>query len=182
MQENTIRSETVFAGKLLRLEVVDVELEDGTRSVREVVRHPGAAAVIARVGHDRYLFVRQYRKPVEQVMVEVIAGTLDNADESPEDCARREVEEETGHHVDSLERLGVIYPSPGYVDERIDVFRADLSRGNTDRSADLDERIDPVELTREAIIHMIRSGEITDAKTLAVWTLHESATESESPG
>ena len=172
MQEKTLQSTMVFQGRLIHLEVMDVALEDGTRAVREVVRHPGAVAVLARTREERYLLVRQYRKPLERVMEEVIAGTL-HPGEPPETCARREVEEETGHCVEQIERLGVIYPSPGYLDEEITVFRAEVAPAPTRHTPDPDERVEPVERAGEDVERMIRDGEITDAKTLAVWCLHQ---------
>ena len=156
---------------MLRLEVIEVELEDGTRSQREIIRHPGAVAVLAHTAKGQCLLVRQYRKAVEEEMEEVIAGTLDPG-EDPEACARREVEEETGHRVGRIERLGVIYPSPGYLDEKITVFRADVSPCMDPASADLDERVEAVTRDEQEIESAIASGAIRDAKTLAAWSLH----------
>jgi len=172
MKEKTIHSKTAFTGKLLRLEVQEVELEDGTRSVREIVRHSGAAAVLAMLDEDRFLLVKQFRKAIEAYSTEIIAGTLDPG-EDPETCARREVEEETGHRVARMERLGEVIPSPGYLDERITVFRAVVFPADTELSTDEDERVDPTEVTRAELIEMLKTGEITDAKTLAAWGLHE---------
>lgn len=170
MIESTIHTTTAFQGRLIRLEVLDVELEDGTRTTREIVRHPGAVAVVAQLPDDRLLFVRQYRKPVEQFMIEVIAGTLDPG-EDPAACARREVEEETGHRALELHRLGSIFPSPGYVDEEIHVFAARVEPADTARGPDEDERVEPVVLTVEAFRRKVRENEIRDAKTLAAWHL-----------
>jgi len=172
MKEKTIHSKTAFTGRLLRLEVQDVELEDGTRSVREIVRHPGAAAVLALLDEDRFLLVKQFRKAVEAYSTEIIAGTLDPGEDA-ETCARREVEEETGHRILEMERLGEIIPSPGYLDERITVFRATVGPVNSSLSMDEDEHVEPTVVTRSEFVEMVKSGEITDAKTLAAWGLHQ---------
>ena len=172
MREKTIHTKTEFSGKLLRLEVQKVELEDGTRATREIVRHPGAAAVLALLADDQFLLVRQYRKAVEAYSVEIIAGSLDPG-EDPESCARREVEEETAHRVTRLERLGEVVPSPGFLDERIALFRAVVEPADTDLSMDEDERVECLEVERGELTGMIRRGDITDSKTLAAWSLHQ---------
>lgn len=171
MREITVQSETVFEGRLFRVEVADVRLEDGTPAQREIVRHPGAVAAVARLPDGRFVFVRQYRKPVEDHMLEIIAGTIDPG-ESDETCARREVAEESGCEVRSLRRLGRIYPSPGYVDEGITVFFAEVSEDGPGAEGDEDERIEMVILSREAFEEEIRSDRIRDAKTLAAWMLY----------
>lgn len=171
MKEKTIHSDLIFAGQLIRLEVLDVELEDGTRTLREVVRHPGAVAVLACRDDGTLVLVRQYRKAVERYMLEVIAGTLHEG-EDPAVCARREVEEETGYRVRELRPLGDIYPSPGYVDERIVTFFAVVEPGDGTREQDHDERVEAVELSRNKMAKVILDGGMTDAKSLAVWTLY----------
>jgi ADP-ribose pyrophosphatase len=175
MKERTLKTTDAFRGKLIRVEVLEVELEDGTRSVREIVRHPGAVAVVVRRRDGRFVFVRQFRKPVEDHLLEVVAGTLDHG-ESPERCARREVAEETRHRVDSLTPLGGLYPSPGYVAERIEAFAAEADEdpgGRHGHVADPDERVETVVLERCEVERMIRAGRIRDAKTLAAWMLYE---------
>jgi len=90
MKEKTIKSRTVFKGRLLKIDVLDVEVEPGRRSIREIVRHPGAAVVLARRPDGMFIFVRQFRKPAEKIILEVVAGGLEKA-ESPVACARRDV-------------------------------------------------------------------------------------------
>lgn len=171
MKEKTIHSDVIYSGQLIRLEVLDVELEDGTRTIREIVRHPGAVAVMARREDGVFVLVRQYRKAVERYMTEVIAGTLHKG-EDPAECARREVEEETGYRVQTLRQLGDIYPSPGYVDERIVVYAAVVAHGDGTGQQDHDERVETVELRRDDLVRLIGNGEIMDAKSLAVWALY----------
>ncbi|HOO89165.1 MAG TPA: NUDIX hydrolase, partial [Synergistales bacterium] len=166
--EKTIKTKRVFAGRLLKCDVVSVALEKGKKSVREVVRHPGAAAALCRTVDGRFVFVKQFRKAVEKQVLEIVAGTLEPG-ENPSACARREVREETGYRVSALKKLGVVYPSPGYSDERLHVYLADLrkTRGETDH--DHDERIKTVHISRAGVEKKIASGSISDAKTLAAW-------------
>jgi len=171
MAETTRRRQRVFSGRLLGLEVLDVQLEDGTLAVREIVRHPGASVVLGRLPDQSFVFVRQYRKPLEQEVLEAVAGGLE-AGETPEACARREMLEETGHAVASLRKLGVIFPAPGYTDERLHVYYADLEAGQKAAAADDDERLDVVYIGADGVEDRIRSGEIGDAKTLAAWLLY----------
>ena len=170
MHEKTIETTPIFKGRILKLEVLDVELEDGTRTTREVIRHGGAVAAVARRDPDQFIFVRQFRKPVEGYITEVVAGTL-NPGEDPDACLRREIEEEIGHHTQRLYRLGYIYPSPGYMDEKIHIYLADVIPGETLHSQDPDERVESVTLSRDHFEGMIRNGEIHDAKTLSAWHL-----------
>lgn len=173
MHERTLQTRRVFDGRLLHIDIVDIELADGTRAVREIVRHPGAAVVLPRTADGRFVLVRQFRKPADAEILEAVAGTLD-AGEDPASCARRELAEETGYHAASLEALGNAYPAPGYTDERLSFFFAEAHEEATTVSPDDDERIEVVHLTAEAIDRMVGAGEIQDAKTLAIWLLFKS--------
>jgi len=171
MSEKTLSSETVFEGRLLKVERLEVELASGKKSVREIVRHPGAAAVLARAPDGRFVFVRQFRKPLERELVETVAGTMEEG-EPPADCAARELREETGCKADRLVKLGVIFPAPGYTDERLHVYHADLNKDRTELRTDEDESIEIVLLDEDKVDEMISNGEIGDAKTLAAWLLY----------
>jgi len=172
MYERTLHSERVYDGRVVKLDVLEVELEDGTRAVREVIRHRGATAILPQLPDGRFVLVRQYRKAGDDDFIEVVAGVYDG-DESPESCARRELAEETGYRAKELVFLGSIRPSPGYTEEKIELFFARLEgdRGMTD--PDDDERIDLMYRSREEVLNMIRRHEIVDAKTLATWLLYE---------
>lgn len=175
--ERTLASRLAFSGRILKVEVLDVELEPGVRAVREVIRHPGAAAVIAECPDKRFALVRQYRKPAEQALLEIVAGGLE-PDESPETCARREVLEETGHEVLTLRRLGSIYPTPGYNSELIHLFHANVSaHREVHHKGDHDERIGVEYVARDEMQALIRNGGIVDAKTLSAWLLFTLAQE-----
>ncbi|MBI9019995.1 MAG: NUDIX hydrolase [Verrucomicrobia bacterium] len=169
MYEKTIGSKTVFEGRIMRIEVLDVELPDGRTSTREIVRHGPAVAVIARRRDGRFVFTRQFRKPIERICFEVMAGNVDPG-EASEAAAVRELKEETGYEPDSIHFLSSIYPSMGYCDERIDIFYAEVHEpGETD--FDHDENIETVLVTEEEMDERIRAGQVQDAKTLAAWAL-----------
>jgi ADP-ribose pyrophosphatase len=172
MKERTIRTERAFDGRLLKVDVVEVDLGSGRTGRRELIRHPGAIAVLARVPDGRYVFVRQFRKAVEADFLEVVAGTLDPG-EDREACVARELREETGHQALEIVSLGSVVPTPGYCDEAIHVFyaRADAEPGEQD--PDEDEALDVVYLTGEEVEAVIRDGTLRDAKSLATWLLYD---------
>ena len=146
----------------------ELELPEGTRVTLELVRHPGAAAVVPFVDAERILMIRQYRFAVGGVIWEVPAGKLDPG-EAPEACAARELEEETGYRAGRIERTGEILTTPGFTDERIWLFCAwELEAGRAAREpAELIELCE-VELSRA--LEMIQRGEIVDAKSIvALW-------------
>ena len=170
MTEKTLATKTVFQGRALRIEVLDVELPGGRRSTREVVRHPGAVVVLAERSDGRFVLVRQYRAAIAEMLLEMVAGGLEPG-EQPEFAARREMEEETGYVVESLRPLGVIVPCPGYSAERLHCFhvRVGLQPGAT--RPDFDEQVAAAVMTRAEIDAAIATGELKDAKSIAIWHL-----------
>ena len=169
MYEKTISTKTVFEGRILDVDVLEVELEDGRRSVREIVRHGVAVAIIPQLPDGRFVFIRQFRKAMERVCFEVVAGNCDPGEE-PAVSAARELKEETGYVSQSMELLGPIFPSVGYCTERIDIFFATVSeQGAT--FFDEDESIETIILSESEMDEMIRTNQIADAKTLAAWML-----------
>lgn len=172
--EKTLRAEIRYVGKIVSVEVQDVELETGQVAIREIVRHRGAVAVLPRRPDGRFLFVRQFRKPAEQMLLEVVAGVLE-LDEDPADAARRELREETGYEAATLRPLGEVYPSPGYIDERIRIFAAEVGERPGERALDHDERVEVVDLAGSEFEQLVRRGQVVDGKTLAVWTLYRAS-------
>ncbi len=171
MYEKTISRKTVFEGLILNVEVLDVELEDGRITKREIVQHGMAVAIIAQRPDGQFIFIRQFRKAMERICFEVVAGNCDPGEEAVVSAAR-ELQEETGYTAPSLELLGPIFPSVGYCTERIDIFFAEVNeQGAT--AFDEDENIETVCLTEAELDEMIRTNQIADAKTLAAWMLYK---------
>lgn len=162
--EKQIQSKRIYDGKVLKLDVDTVMLENGKTAEREIIRHKGAAAVLAVDEHDEFYLVRQFRYPYAKEMLEIPAGKLDDG-ETPEECAKRELLEETGLTANKWEYVGGFCPSPGYTDEIVHVFIArELSLGVS--NPDEDEFLDVEKYNIIKIDKMIDSGEITDAKTV----------------
>lgn len=163
--EETLESEQVFDGRLLKVYRDRVRLPDGVVAVREYIRHPGAVVAIAVLDNGKLLFERQYRHPLRQVFLELPAGKIDPA-EHPLDTARRELLEETGYKANFWRHLGTLHPAIGYADEHIEIFWA---QGLSYVGAALDhgEILDIVELSLADALLAVRDGEITDGKTIA---------------
>lgn len=171
MNEKTLTSETAFTGSLVSVDVLQVELETGQKARRELVRHPGAVCVLLRAPDGRIVLVRQFRIGAQKEMLEVVAGIL-NPGEDPDEAARREVREETGFSLKRLVRMGNLYPTPGYVTERIVCYYGEAGEQGA-RQLDADERVE-VELLEESVFRsQVRRGGIEDAKTLAAWALYQ---------
>ena len=168
--ESKVDGEAVFDGKLLHVRRDTVRLADGTLATREYVIHPGAALVVPVLPDGRLVVERQYRYPLDRVMIEFPAGKLDPG-ETPLDTARRELREETGYLAASWERLGQVHPVVSYSTEAIEFF---LARGLTHVGARLDagEFLDIEPMSVAAMHDAIDRGEITDAKTVAAFLLY----------
>ena len=175
MTEKTLSTRTVFQGRALRLDVLDIELPGGRRSTREIIRHPGAVVVVAERPDGRFVLVRQYRTAIGEVLLEMVAGGLEPG-ENPEVAARRELEEESGYVVESIRSLGMIVPCPGYSAERLHLFHAQVGLQPGATRPDFDEQLAPVILTRAEIDAAIASGELNDAKSIAIWHLANAKT------
>ena len=163
--EETSGSKYIYSGKILSLRVDTVALPDGNSALREIVEHKGAAAVVPVLDDGRIVLVKQYRKPVEEFLLEIPAGKIDGG-ESPGSCALRELEEETGYRAGHLDKIIEFYPSPGYSEEKIVIFRA----GGLEipgKSPEHDEFIEIVEMEGDEIIRLIKAGRIKDGKTIA---------------
>ena len=169
-EEVTLSSQSIFQGKIISLQVDTVKLPDGSEATREIVRHPGAVAVLA-IHEGKMVVVEQYRKPLNKSEIEIPAGKLDPG-ESPATAAMRELKEETGYTTDSLIPLGSYYTSPGFADEIIYVYAAEnLQQG--EMQLDEDEFLQVTELTLEEAYEAMRQGRIHDAKTIhALYAWH----------
>ncbi len=164
-----ISSERLHTGRIVNLDRDTVRFPDGSTGQLEMLRHPGASAVVPflddpRDPDPRVLLIRQFRHAADDFIWEVPAGRLDPG-ESPEDCARRELEEETGMRAHMMERLTTIYTTPGFTDERIHLFLTlGLEKGAHRREAD--EFMELHTLRWSEVMDMVRSGAVQDGKTL----------------
>lgn len=155
----------VFKGRLLKVFVKKVRLPNGYLATFEIIKHPGAALVVPFLSKDKLIMLRQLRPVIGSYIYELPAGTIDKG-ESPLECARREIVEETGYSAGSMKRLGSIYPVPGYSTEKIIIYKAEGLRVRH-RHAEKDEIIELKVLTKSAIGRLFKTGKITDAKTIA---------------
>ncbi len=165
MQEKIVRSEPIFKGKIVDLSVHEVELPNGELAKRELVKHPGAVAIVALDEDQNVLLIRQFRLGAGQVLIELPAGTLE-PDEPPAECADRELREETGYRAAHLERIGGWYMAPGYTTEYIHLFVA--SHLTYDPiEADADEFIELVRMPFTEALVMVERGDIMNSTGVA---------------
>ena len=163
--EKTLVSQLIFDGRLLKFYRDEVSLPDGGRSVREVVHHPGGAAVVALDGDGNVYLERQFRYPYRKVVTEIPAGKLEEG-EDPVDAVRRELKEEIGATAGRWDALGHIMPSVGYTDEMIYLYLArDLTFGET--HWDKDEYLEPFKLPFAEALAQAADGRINDGKTVS---------------
>jgi ADP-ribose pyrophosphatase len=154
----------LYDGRVFRLAKERLRLPNGVMAELEVIRHPGASAIVPLLGDNTVVMIRQYRHAAGGFLWEIPAGTM-NPGESPVECARRELPEEVGYQARSFQVLGEIFPVPGYSDERIHIFLAtDLTRGR--QKLDKDEVLDVKLIPLEKALEMVKKGEIRDAKTI----------------
>jgi ADP-ribose pyrophosphatase len=155
----------LYQGKLFNVLLETVTLPNGKIKDREVVRHPGAAAMVPLLEDGKIVLVKQYRHAVGDFIWEIPAGTLEVGEE-PVVCARRELAEETGYEAKNLDKLAEILPAPGYTDEHIHIYLATgLARAEQDLQDDEVLEVEPVDFDKALL--MITRGEIQDGKTIA---------------
>jgi ADP-ribose pyrophosphatase len=160
-----VSSRSVHEGRIVKLSVEEVRLPNGNTVTLEVIRHPGAAAVVPIDGEGNVVLVRQYRHATRSWLLEIPAGKLDHPGESPEDCALREVEEETGFRAGRLESLGWIWTTPGFTDEKIWLYLArDLTPSKSDLQADEVLTVETLPLAEA--VRRAAAGEIVDGKSV----------------
>jgi len=164
MPERTVESRRPFVGRLLRIRVDEVELDDGRRTTREVVEHPGAVAMLPWDG-EHLALVRQWRHATGRALLEVPAGTLD-PDEEPDTTASRELAEETDLQADSWERGPAFFTAPGFCTEYLTVYLATGLHSAADSAHPDDEDLEVVRMTLPEALAAVDRGEIEDAKSI----------------
>ena len=164
LKEEKVSGAVVYAGVFIELHKDVVRLPDGKQTAREYVRHPGAVAIVALTAAGEVVLERQYRYPLHREFIEIPAGKME-AGEAHLETAKRELLEETGYAAAQWTRLGLIHNAIGYSDEGIELW---LATGLEKGQAKLDEGefLEVFCLPLDQAIAMIRSGEITDAKTI----------------
>ena len=161
--EKTIKKNYIYEGKILKLRRDDAELPNGKSCIREIIEHSGGACVLY-VEDGKVLFVRQYRYAYSESVYEIPAGKLEKG-EDPMLAAARELEEEAGVKAGRLELLFVNYPTPGYTNEKIYIYRA-YDGQKVAAHLDEGEVLDVEYIPLEQVKHMLKSGEIRDGKTI----------------
>lgn len=172
LNENIISSEDVFDAKIFDLKKITVTLPDKKEAERFIIKHRGASCILPVDGED-IIFVVQFRAAINRLMLELPAGKLDSIDEDPLDCARRELEEETGYNAAEMIYLRKYIPAAGYSSEIIHLYAA---HGLTKSIAhpDADEFVDIVRIPFNKAYEMCLSGEIEDSKTIiAIMTYYD---------
>ncbi len=164
-KEKTIKSDLIFNGKMINLRVDTVELPGNKMATREIVDHPGAVAIVPITNDGKIVMVTQYRKPVEESLLEIPAGKLEK-NEDPSECAKRELKEETGFNAKELKHLLTLYSTPGFSNEIMYIYLATgLIEGTP--NPDEDEYVSTDIFSVSDLIKKIFNGEIKDSKTIA---------------
>ena len=163
LTEKTLSTSDIFNGKILHVIHDEVELEDGSRSMREVVRHPGGVCVAALDSEDNLLFVRQFRYPYSEVVLALPAGKLEKGS-TPLENGKRELLEETGAVGFNYISLGQVYPSPGYTDEIIHLYACRVKEQSENRP-DEGEFLNVEKIPLKKAAEMVLNNQVFDAKT-----------------
>lgn len=167
LQERELSRATKFVGRIISVDVTEVELPNGQKSEREIVTHPGAVCALAINERNECLLVRQWRSPMNRESVEIPAGKLDPNDDSPLNAMKRELNEEAGYQAKYWEELNNFYSSPGFCDEKLTLFYCDTLTKVTDKLAeDDDEFLEQMWVDLPTAKQMILAGAIVDLKTL----------------
>ncbi|MCM3358858.1 MULTISPECIES: NUDIX hydrolase [unclassified Psychrobacillus] len=164
-EEKTVTTDLKYTGRIITLQVDDVLLPNGKQGKREIVKHPGAVAVIAVTDDKKIILVEQYRKALERSIIEIPAGKIE-PNEAPELTAMRELEEETGYTCSNLKYIQSFATSPGFADEIIHLYLAEnIVKMENPADLDEDEFVELLHVSLEDMEQMVISQQIFDAKT-----------------
>ncbi len=167
--EKTLKLDNIYSGKILKLDVETVLLPNNNQAKREIVRHPGAVAILPISEEGEIYFVKQFRKALNTELIEIPAGKLEK-DENPRECALRELQEEIGFTANKLVLLGSFYSSPGFTNEIIYIYKAEgLIKSKLEM--DEDEFINVVKYSIEESLEMLAKDTFKDAKTVIALSL-----------
>ncbi|WP_165005521.1 NUDIX hydrolase [Enterococcus sp. ZJ1668] len=167
-EEKTVSRKEIFKGKIIEVALDEVRLPDGSTAQRELVFHPGGVGIIAFDEEERLLLVKQFRKPLEKVILEIPAGKIDPGEGSmPELTAARELEEETGYRAETMTHLTSMYLSPGFANEVLHIYHAKgLTKAENPLAQDEDEVLELYRFTLEEAKQAMADQVICDAKTI----------------
>ncbi len=163
-EERTTKSEKIYEGRIINLRVDTVELPNMSYAHREIVEHPNCVLIVPFKDEDTLYMIKQYRKAINKTIIEFPAGFVDD-DEDPRQAALRELQEEIGFSANELDYVSEVYSSPGFTDEKIDIFIAkDLY--DSKLKADDDEYIEVIEVKIDDLEDMLISFELQDSTTV----------------
>lgn len=164
-EEKTTETEVIFEGKIVNLQVDTVELPNGKHSKRELIKHPGAVAIVAITEENKIVLVEQFRKPLEKSIIEIPAGKLEYG-EDPVDTGLRELQEETGYEAERLIPITSFYTSPGFANELIHIYLAEnITKMENPPPGDEDEFVEIIEVGLAEAKAFVEEQRICDAKT-----------------
>jgi ADP-ribose pyrophosphatase len=163
--EKTLDKRTIYNGKFINVELQTVMLPDGKITTRDIVTHPGASVIVPIDENNEIYLVRQYRKPIERLSLELPAGKLDKG-EKPVECARRELLEETGLIAGDIKHVISVHSTPGFSNELLHIFMATDLKSAGPACTDSDEFLTCGKFPISKLIEMIYDNVITDAKTI----------------
>ncbi len=165
LSEKTLSSSYLYRGRIINVRQDRVQVSGSQVAFREIVEHPGAVAMLALDEESNLVLVKQHRQPAGEILLEVPAGKLEPG-EDPMDCAKREMAEETGLEGSTWQELFTFYPSPGFCDEKIHLYKVEGLYKAPAPVTDPDEKISVIRLPLKEVGDMIINGEIKDGKTI----------------
>jgi ADP-ribose pyrophosphatase len=164
LKEEILKIDTVYSGRILNVQKKTIKLQSGNTTCREIINHPGSVAIIPFIDKETVILIEQYRSTIEKVILEIPAGTIEPK-ETPKNCARRELLEETGYQARNLRKLLTSYTTPGYSNEQMHFYLATDLTFKGERPEE-DEKIRIRKIKVDRVIRMISNGEIKDMKTI----------------